>query len=104
MGVPMAPGDVESHLAFFPLRWQVALVVGLGKRGPEAGFFRPIAEAAAPAVPLHFFGISNPPALPPDGRPPSFRPRTTYEVRPRPAVHPPPPPPRPQRLPRAVPP
>jgi hypothetical protein len=87
MGVTMAPGDVESHLAFFPLPWQVALVVGLGARGPEAGFFRPIAEAAAPDVPLHFFEILDPRALTADGRRRSFVHWKNYEVRRRAAVH-----------------
>jgi hypothetical protein len=87
MGVTMAPGDVEAHLAYFPLPWQVALVVGLGEHGPEAGFFRPIAEAAAPDVPLHFFEILDPRALTADGRRRSFVHWKNYEVRRRAAVH-----------------
>jgi len=86
MGVTLAPGDVEAHLAYFPLPWQVALVVGLGERGPEAGFFRPIAEAAAPDVPLHFFEILDRRALTADGRRRSFVHWKNYEVRRR-AVH-----------------
>jgi hypothetical protein len=79
MGVMMAPGDVEAHLAFFPLPWQVALVVGRGEHGPEAGFFRPLAEAAAPNVPLHFFEILDPRALM-GGAAPSCIGRTTKSV------------------------
>jgi hypothetical protein len=87
MGVTMTPGDVEAHFAYFPQPWQVALVVGLGEHGPEAGFFRPIAGAAAPDVPLHFFEILDPRVLTADGRRRSFVHWKNYEVRRRAEVH-----------------
>jgi hypothetical protein len=87
LGVALAPGDVDAHLAYFPLRWQVALVVALGESGVDAGFFRPTPEAVAPDVPLHFFEVLDPRVLTADGRRRSFVHWQNYEVRRRAEVH-----------------
>jgi len=68
LGVEIAPGDIEAHEQYFGRPWQVALVLGLGPKGPIGAVYRPSAGLPLGTTPLPFFEIVARDSVTPEGR------------------------------------
>jgi len=68
LGVEIAPGDIEAHEQYFGRPWQVALVLGLGPKGPVGAVYRPSAGLPLGTTPLPFFEIVARDSVTPEGR------------------------------------